>query len=174
MRIQILILGFKGLTSPPKRSQNLLHWRLVPIPLIVSEVWSFGFHYKELLNHWLQFSCFTKTNWKFGMQPTMQMQPIDPRVNTVIKIHTNNNHYYIQWSWIRKQARQGSKLRKSSDHHLATNWRNIVARCKFLVAILYNVNDTAYSRVRSIRFDCLKISRTEVGMNIMEVNWLCL
>ena len=32
------------------------------------------------------------------MQPTMKMQPIDPQVNTVIKIHTNNNCYYIQCS----------------------------------------------------------------------------
>ena len=27
-----------------------------------------------------------------------------------------------------------------------TNWRNIVARCKFLVASLYNVNDVAHSQ----------------------------
>ena len=32
---------------------------------------------------------------------------------------------------------QGSKLKKSSGRLLATNWRNIVARCKFLVASLY-------------------------------------
>ena len=55
---------------------------------------------------------------------------------------------------------------------LVTNWRNIVARCKFLVASLYNVNDAAHSMVQSIRFDCLKISRTEVSINL-EVNWLC-
>ena len=41
---------------------------------------------------------------------------------------------------------QGSKLKKSSGRLLATNWRNIVARCKFLVASLYNVNDTAHSQ----------------------------
>ena len=42
---------------------------------------------------------------------------------------------------------QGSKLKKSSGHLLATNWRNIVARCKFLVASLYiNVNDAAHSQ----------------------------
>ena len=38
---------------------------------------------------------------------------------------------------------QGSKLKKSSGRLLATNWRNIVARCKFLVAGFYNVNDAA-------------------------------
>ena len=36
---------------------------------------------------------------------------------------------------------QGSKLKKSSGRLLATNWRNIVARCKFLVTCLYNVNN---------------------------------
>ena len=41
---------------------------------------------------------------------------------------------------------QGSKLEKSSGRLLATNWRNIVARCKFLVASSYNVNDTARSQ----------------------------
>ena len=50
---------------------------------------------------------------------------------------------------------QGSKLKKSSGRLLATNWRNIVARRKFLVASLYNVNDAAHSMARSIRFDCL-------------------
>ena len=68
---------------------------------------------------------------------------------------------------------QGSKLKKSSGRLLATNWRNIITRCKFLVASLYNVNDAAHSLVRSIGFDWLKISRTEVGLNL-EVNWLCL
>ena len=43
-------------------------------------------------------------------------------------------------------AIQGSKLEKSS----VTNWRNIVARCKFLVASLYNVNDAAHSMARSV------------------------
>ena len=33
---------------------------------------------------------------------------------------------------------QGSKLKKSPSHLLATNWRNIVAS-------LYNVNDAAHS-----------------------------
>ena len=41
---------------------------------------------------------------------------------------------------------QGSKLKKSSGRLLATNWRNIVAKCKFLVASLYNVNDAAHSQ----------------------------
>ena len=41
---------------------------------------------------------------------------------------------------------QGSKLKKSLRRLLATNWRNIVARCKFLVASLYNVNDAAHSQ----------------------------
>ena len=39
---------------------------------------------------------------------------------------------------------QGSKLEKFSGRLLATNWRNIVAKCKFLVASLYNVNDAAH------------------------------
>ena len=39
---------------------------------------------------------------------------------------------------------QDSKLKKSSGRLLATNWRNIVARFKFLVASLYNVNDAAH------------------------------
>ena len=60
---------------------------------------------------------------------------------------------------------QGSKLKIASGRLLATNGRNIVARCKFLVASLYNVNDAAHSMARSIRFDCLKISWTEVGIN---------
>ena len=33
---------------------------------------------------------------------------------------------------------QGSKLKKSLGRLLATNWRNLVARCKFLVASLYD------------------------------------
>ena len=40
---------------------------------------------------------------------------------------------------------QGLKLKKSSGRLLATNWRNIVARYKFLVASLYNVNEAAHS-----------------------------
>ena len=39
---------------------------------------------------------------------------------------------------------QGSKLEKFSGRLLATNWRNIVAKYKFLVASLYNVNDAAH------------------------------
>ena len=68
---------------------------------------------------------------------------------------------------------KGSKLKKSSGCLLATNWRNIVNRCKFLVASLCIVNDVAYSMAQSIRFDCLKILRTEVSINL-EVNCLCL
>ena len=49
--------------------------------------------------------------------------------------------------------------------------RNIVARCTFLVVGLNNLNDAAHSMVLSIRFDCLKISQTEVGVNL-KVNWL--
>ena len=37
---------------------------------------------------------------------------------------------------------QGSKLKKSSSRLLATNWRNIVTRCKFLVTSLCNVNES--------------------------------
>ena len=48
--------------------------------------------------------------------------------------------------------------------------RNVVARCKFLDASLYNVNDATHSMVISIGFDCLQ---TEVSINL-EVNWLCL
>ena len=49
----------------------------------------------------------------------------------------------------------------------------IVARCKFLVASVYNVNYTAHSMVQSIRFDCLKMLQTEDGINL-ELNWNCL
>ena len=49
---------------------------------------------------------------------------------------------------------------------MATNQRNIVTRCKFLVASLFNVNDAAHSTGRSIRFDCLKISRKKVSLNL--------
>ena len=54
-----------------------------------------------------------------------------------------------------------------------TQEKYVVARCKFLITSLYNVNDTAHSMAQSIRYDCLKILQTEVGMNL-EVNWLCL
>ena len=40
---------------------------------------------------------------------------------------------------------RGLKLKKFSRRLLTTNWRNIFARCKPLVASLYNVNDAAYS-----------------------------
>ena len=53
---------------------------------------------------------------------------------------------------------------------MATNWRNVVARCKFLDASLYNVNDATHSMVITIRFGCLQ---TEVSINL-KVNWLCL
>ena len=66
-------------------------------------------------------------------------------------------------------AQQGLKLKKIFRSH----WRNKATRCKFLVASLHNVNDAALSMVQSIRFDCLKILWTEVGVNL-EVNWLCL
>ena len=47
--------------------------------------------------------------------------------------------------WLRKPIKksQGSKLKKCLGQLLATNWRNIVARCKFLIASLHNVNDAA-------------------------------
>ena len=44
------------------------------------------------------------------------------------------------------KLKQGSKLKKSSGRLLATNWRNIVARWKFLVGSLYNVNDATQSQ----------------------------
>ena len=47
----------------------------------------------------------------------------------------------------------------------------MVARCRFLVG-LNNFNDAYHSMALSVRFDCLKISQTEVGINL-EVNWLC-
>ena len=53
------------------------------------------------------------------------------------------------WShraWAKRVFTQGSKLKKSSGRFLATKWRKIVARCKFLVASLYNVNDAAHSQ----------------------------
>ena len=43
-----------------------------------------------------------------------------------------------------RHVNQASKLKKSSIRLLTTNRRNIVARCKFLVGSLYNVNDTAH------------------------------
>ena len=67
----------------------------------------------------------------------------------------------------------GLKIKKIFRSPFGDYWRNIVTRCKFLVASLYNVNDAAHSMARSIRFDWLKISRTEVSLNV-EVNWLCL
>ena len=39
--------------------------------------------------------------------------------------------------------RAGLEIKKSSGCLLANNWRNIVARCKFLVSSFYNVNDAA-------------------------------
>ena len=48
---------------------------------------------------------------------------------------------------------------------LATNWRNVVAGSKFLVASLYNVNDAIHSMVISIRVDCLQ---TKVSINLEE------
>ena len=62
------------------------------------------------------------------------------------------------------QTKQGSKFKKILWSPMVTNWKN-------LVASLYNVNAAAESTTRSIRFDCLKILRTEVGINL-EVNWL--
>ena len=52
----------------------------------------------------------------------------------------------IWWIASSNKVIQGSKLKKSSGRLLATNWRNIVARCKFLVASSYNVNDAARSQ----------------------------
>ena len=45
---------------------------------------------------------------------------------------------------------QGSKLKKSLGRLLATNWRNIVARCKFSVASLYNQNNFQVPLVESV------------------------
>ena len=53
----------------------------------------------------------------------------------------------------------GLELPKSSGCLLAT-------RCRFVVTSWNNLNDSAHSMARSIRFDCLKISETEVGINL--------
>ena len=51
-----------------------------------------------------------------------------------------------------------------------TNWRNIVARCKFLVASLYNVNDAAHSQFHAARFTkTRKIPRNSVEILSMSV-----
>ena len=50
----------------------------------------------------------------------------------------------------RQISTQGSKLKKSLGHLLATNWRNIVARCKFSVASLYNQNNVQVLLVESV------------------------
>ena len=56
-------------------------------------------------------------------------------------------YYFNMWtvSLDVSTQRQGSKFKKSSGRLLATNWRNIVARCKFLVASLYNLNDAVHN-----------------------------
>ena len=59
---------------------------------------------------------------------------------------------------------QSSKWKKSSGRLLATNWRNLVTRCKFLVASLYNVNDTNHSIRACFRY--LARSRShEININ---------
>ena len=45
---------------------------------------------------------------------------------------------------------QGSKLKKSLGRLLATNWRNIVAKCKFSVANFYNQNNVQVPLVESV------------------------
>ena len=45
---------------------------------------------------------------------------------------------------------QGSKLKKWLGRLLATNWRNIVARCKFSVASFYNQNNVQVPLVESV------------------------
>ena len=45
---------------------------------------------------------------------------------------------------------QSSKLKKWLGHLLATNWRNIVARCKFSVASLYGQNNFQVPLVESV------------------------
>ena len=52
-------------------------------------------------------------------------------------------------NWLILIHAAGWKLKKSLGCLLATNWRNIVARCKFKVASLYNVNDAAHSMAQS-------------------------
>ena len=48
-----------------------------------------------------------------------------------------NAHLAIAHHRDKTEHYQGSKLKKSSGRLLATNWRNVIARCKFLVASLY-------------------------------------
>ena len=59
---------------------------------------------------------------------------------------------------------EGNK--KTSGRLLVTNWKNIVARCRFLVPSLNNLNDTAHSMARSIRFDCLIVCSSPEVNNV--------
>ena len=59
---------------------------------------------------------------------------------------------------------QSSKWKKSSGRLLATNWRNLVTRCKFLVASLYNVNDTNHS-IRACFWYLARSRSHEININ---------
>ena len=63
----------------------------------------------------------------------------------------------------------GLEIKKLLRSPLATDWKNVDGRCKFLVTSLFDVNDATHSMARSFRFDCLKISQAGVSINL-EVN----
>ena len=60
---------------------------------------------------------------------------------------------------------QGLKLKKIL--RFLANWRNIVAKCKFLAASLYNVNDTAHSMAQSI---IIKLSENIADRSQYKIN----
>ena len=69
---------------------------------------------------------------------------------------------------------QGSNLKKSSVCLLTKNWRNMVARCKFVVASLYlMLSDAVHSiRVSDILRGCraTKFTKTcEIPQNLLEI-----
>ena len=60
---------------------------------------------------------------------------------------------------------QGSKLKKILRSPCGDQLEKYSRQMQIFSRSLYNVNDVAHSMARSIRFDCLKISWTEVGIN---------
>ena len=58
--------------------------------------------------------------------PTSNAQLMKTKLRTLVRKQILRKHI----------KKQGSKLKKSSGRLLATNRRNVVARCKFLVASL--------------------------------------
>ena len=82
---------------------------------------------------------------------------------------------FSRWlpQWTRGKPFQGSKLKKSSGRLVATNWRNVVTRCKFLVASLLNVNDAVHRYMASdisSRRRAAKFTKTrEIPRNSVEI-----